>query len=86
MNRAYNRYNETQEVLNMHIYQITTFGTDYIQSNDIYEIASSGILKIFNTQYYEVNGVNYHSSELSTQVKINILIGDGFIRPLSQEI
>ena len=29
-----------KEVINMQLYQITDIGTDYIQSNDIFEIAA----------------------------------------------
>ena len=70
------------------VYVVTGYGVDYIQNDEIHEMATHGItivgvadfmLRLFNCPVYEIDGVHYPPIALDTQTKIEMLIEDGFI-------
>lgn len=70
------------------VYVVTDYGVDYIQNEDIYEMAAHNItivgvadfmLWLFNQHVYEIDGVQYPAIALDTATKIDVLIEDGFI-------
>ena len=71
----------------MQLYQITDIGTDYIQSNDIFEIAAKTpiigttefILECFKCNVFELDGIQYTADQLDTATKIQCFIDDGFV-------
>ena len=75
----------------MKLYQISDIGTDYIHSNDIYEIAAKTpiigtaefILECFKCNVFELDGIQYTADQLDTATKIQCLIDDGFVKKIS---
>lgn len=70
------------------VYVVTSYGADYIQNDEVYEMAAHGItivgvadfmLRLFNQPVYEIDGVHYPAIALDTATKIEVLIEDGFI-------
>ena len=80
-----------KDVINMKLYQISDIGTDYIHSNDIYEIAAKTpiigtaefILECFKCNVFELDGIQYTADQLDTATKIQCLIDDGFVKKIS---
>ena len=75
----------------MKLYQISDIGTDYIRSNDTYEIAAKTpiigtaefILECFKCNVFELDGIQYTADQLDTATKIQCLIDDGFVKKIS---
>ena len=70
------------------VYVVTGYGADYIQNEEIYEMATHGItivgvadfmLRLFNQPVYEIDGVQYPAIALDTATKIEVLVEDGFV-------
>lgn len=76
----------------MKLYQITLYGSEYIQSDEIYNIgqatpiigAAEFILEVFKSSTYEIDGVQYPADQLDTATKIQCLIDDQFIEELGE--
>lgn len=71
------------------VYVVTGYGADYIQNDEIHEMATHGItivgvadfvLRLFNQPVYEIDGVYYPAIALDTATKIEVLVEDGFIK------
>lgn len=70
------------------VYVVTGYGADYIQNDEVYDMAAHGItivgvadfmLRLFNQPVYEIDGVQYPPEALDTATKIQVLMDDGFV-------